>query len=126
MAGRQRQLVLLTRVVRRYNSPDGSAFPPPSVLGRRQKRMTALRAAMHNYSDRLTVRRTRDRDHQAANDALRCADNRSPSRRYGRSLNTKPLLAAPHIIVILSHRLSAASAGLLFTAIRWACVGGKL
>ena len=37
MAGRQRQLVLLTRVVRRYNSPDGSAFPPPSVLGRRQK-----------------------------------------------------------------------------------------
>jgi hypothetical protein len=32
MAGRQRQLVLLSRVVRRYNSPDGSAFPPPSVL----------------------------------------------------------------------------------------------
>ena len=26
MAGRQRQLVLLTPVARRYNSPDGSAF----------------------------------------------------------------------------------------------------
>ena len=34
MAGRQRQLVLLTNAVRRYNSPDGSALPPhPCPVG---------------------------------------------------------------------------------------------
>ena len=58
MAGRQRQLVLLTRVVRRYNSPDGSVFPPPSVLGRRhestpgQAQLSALpgRGLARNYA----------------------------------------------------------------------------
>ena len=29
MAGRQRQLVLLTRAVRRQDGPDGNAFPIP-------------------------------------------------------------------------------------------------
>ena len=35
MAGRQRQLVLLTQAVRRYNGPDGSAFHPRTALDRR-------------------------------------------------------------------------------------------
>ena len=55
MAGRQRQLVLLTRVVRRYNSPDGSAFPPPSVLGRRQIRTFWFPVSMHNHASSWAI-----------------------------------------------------------------------
>jgi len=49
MAGRQRQLVLLTQAVRRHDGPDGSAFHPRTALGRRQLRTFSYAG---RYTDR--------------------------------------------------------------------------
>ena len=54
MAGRQRQLVLLTQAVRRYNGPDGSAFHPRTALGRRQLMGVQLGRPVHEHASGRT------------------------------------------------------------------------
>src|SRR5438067_13269951 len=51
MAGRQRQLVFLTRAARRQ---DSSPFPPRSALCRRQKRVMTSARVMHRHTDPRT------------------------------------------------------------------------
>jgi hypothetical protein len=52
MAGRQRQLVLLTRAARRQDSPYSNAFPLRSTLDQRQLRMSAQAWLMYKISAR--------------------------------------------------------------------------
>jgi len=56
MAGRQRQLVLLTQAVRRHDGPDGSAFHPRTALGRRHLRGVQLGRPVHKQAGRRTRR----------------------------------------------------------------------